>query len=70
MELLIYRLIRLPVISVRYFLHDFVWFTLRYQIYLVIHISIAKYYWQNFAKTLAKLFRKTSIVPLCPSRNF
>ena len=26
-----------------------------------IHNSISKYYWQNFAKPLAKTFRKTSI---------
>ena len=67
MELLIYRLIRVSVISVRYFclikdvLYNFLWFTKNIKctftvlIYsCLIHNSITRYSWQNFAKPLAK----------------
>ena len=65
------------MISVRYFclikdlLCDFVWFNKKSNVHLLyssihvfIHNSITKYNWQNFAKPLAKAFRKNSIV-LC-----
>ena len=48
MELLIYRLIRVPVISVRYFylikdvLCEFVWFTKKYQMFIYyIHLFMS-----------------------------
>ena len=74
MKLLIYRLIRVPMISVRYFclikdvLCDVVQFTKKSNVHLLcsfIHVffynSITKYCWQNFIKSLAKAFRKTSV---------
>ena len=72
MKLLIYSLIKVPVISVRYFslikdvLCDFVWFIKNIKrmftvfIYSYLYNSITKCYRQNFAKPFA--FRKTSIV--------
>ena len=67
-ELLIYRLIRVPVVSVRYFLHDLYSLPKKSNVHLLhsfihvfIHNSITKYFWQNFTKSLAaKAFRKTS----------
>ena len=73
MELLIYRLIRVPVISVRclWLIKDvlcyFVWFIKKYQMYIycihlfrTLFIIPSHYYWQFFAKPLVKEFRKTS----------
>ena len=73
-ELLIYPLIRVSVISVRYFclIKDLLCnlyglpqkksnVHLLYSfICFFIHNSITKYYWQDFAKPLGKAFRKTS----------
>ena len=73
MEFLIYQLIRVPLISVRYFylikdvLCNFAWFTKKY-IYCI-HLFISLFiipsqsvFGKSFAEPLAKAFRKTSII--------
>ena len=68
MELLIYRLIRVPVISVTYFADKIcsLQFCMVYQkIQMYIYcIHLFLYYWQHFVKPLAKAFRKTSNVTI------